>query len=169
MLSTGSTWDVPSQLLHLPGSGAYALPHTLIGCRVRSGPLEHKNMLLLHMESLGLRVNQEKSILTPNKRISFIGLTLDIVFLKAYLSAKQVKAFLACLARFCRENLLTFRTCLQLLGLMALAISWVVSLRLDCSHHRHCQVRVLVDCVAALNQWKRPIFFPHRGFQWYPS
>lgn len=95
---------------------------TYINWLVRSGPLEHKNMLLLHMESLVLRVNQEKSILTPNKSISFIGLTLDMVFLKAYLSAKQVKAFLACLALFCRENLLIFRTCLQLLGLMASAI-----------------------------------------------
>lgn len=95
---------------------------TYINWLVRSGPLEHKNMLLLHMESLVLRVNQEKSILTPNKSISFIGLTLDMVFLKAYLSAKQVKAFLACLALFCRENLLVFRTCLQLLGLMASAI-----------------------------------------------
>lgn len=154
------------------------LPHTLIGCGVRSGPLEHKNMLLLHMESLVLRVNQEKSILTPNKSISFIGLTLDMVFLKAYLSAKQVKAFLACLALFCRENLLVFRTCLQLLGLMASAIvviplgrlytrgfqRCIVSLRLDCSHHRHCQVRVLVDCVAALHQWKRPIFFHTEDF-----
>lgn len=47
-------------------------------------------------------MNQEKSVLTPSQRISFIGLTLDSVSLRAHLSAMRVKAFFVCLCLLCR-------------------------------------------------------------------
>ena len=160
----GGSYCTPQEAGHI----ATYTDDWLLASASHQGALENTQLLLQHLERLGFRVNQEKSVLTPSQRISFIGLTLDSVSLRAHLSVERVDAFLACLALFRRGKWLPFRTCLRLLGLMASAKviiplgrlymrglqCWVASLGLDRSRHGHCCVRVTVECMAALYQWK---------------
>ncbi len=48
---------------------------------------EHRDLVLLHLSQLGLRVNWEKSKLSPAHRISFLGMELDSVNQTARLHA----------------------------------------------------------------------------------
>lgn len=69
-------------------------------CASMSEQAEHQTaMLTAHLESLGFNINLKKSFLTPSKTIEYL-----------------------CLALFRRNNLISYRTCLCLLGMMASAI-----------------------------------------------
>ena len=130
------------------------------------------SVLISHLVSLGFTINVQKSVLVPTQSITFIGLCLDSVTFKARLSAERVEAFQACLALFRRGTMLTFRTCLRLLGLMASALvvvplgrlhmrpvqRWVASLRLNPTCHGHRRVLISMACVSALRPWGRAYF-----------
>ncbi|KAJ8349112.1 hypothetical protein SKAU_G00277010 [Synaphobranchus kaupii] len=129
--------------------------------------------LLSHLSELGFSVNREKSILTPTHCIEYLGLKLDAVSYRAYLSQSRVEKFVQQLALFHRGNTVTLRACLRISGLMASAISvvpqgllkmrdfqrWVLSLRLDSRRHLNRKVKVTPDCVIALRHWKTPLNF----------
>ncbi|KAL0185479.1 hypothetical protein M9458_021176, partial [Cirrhinus mrigala] len=50
---------------------------------------EHRDLVLQHLSHLGLRVNQEKSKLSPVQRISFLGMELDSVNMTACLTNER--------------------------------------------------------------------------------
>ncbi len=50
---------------------------------------DHRDLLLRHLSQLGLRVNWEKSKLSPVQRISFLGVELDSVSMTARLTEER--------------------------------------------------------------------------------
>ncbi|XP_042579387.1 uncharacterized protein LOC109090184 [Cyprinus carpio] len=84
--------------------------------------------------------------------------------------------FYQCLAQFCKGNLVLFRTCRRLLGMMALSLSvvllgllkmrdfqrWVAARILCPRRHLTRRVRIHADCMMALYQWRDPCSFQTR-------
>ncbi len=60
---------------------------------------DHKDLVLRHLSQLGLRVNWEKSKLSPVQRISFLGVELDSVSMTACLTDERAQAVLKFLQR----------------------------------------------------------------------
>ncbi len=72
----------------------------LILAQSRDTLLSHIDSLLIHMESLGLCVNMQKSILAPSQFITYLGLCLDSVEMRARLSRERAAAMLSFLRHF---------------------------------------------------------------------
>ncbi len=78
---------------------------------------DHRDLVLRHLSQLGLRVNWEKSKLSPVQRISFLGVELDSVSMTARLTEERAQAVLNCLSSFRGRNVVPLK--LGLLGHMA--------------------------------------------------
>ncbi|KAL0160093.1 hypothetical protein M9458_043818, partial [Cirrhinus mrigala] len=61
---------------------------------------QHRDLVLQHLSHLGLRVNWEKSKLSPVQSISFLGMELDSVNMTARLTNEHVQSMLNCLKLF---------------------------------------------------------------------
>ncbi len=72
-------------------------------------------------EQLGLRVNWEKSKLSPVQRISFLNVELDSVSMMARLTEERAQAVLNCLSSFRGSNVVPLKQFQRLLGHMASA------------------------------------------------
>ncbi len=94
----------------------------------------HRDIVLGHIHSLGLRMNAKKSVLLPSQRTVFLGVRLDSVQMQARLAPARIPDLTACLARFKLGHHVSVGTCRRLLGLMA-AASPVLPLGL--LHMRH--------------------------------
>ncbi len=81
----------------------------------------HRDIVLGHIHSFGLRMNTKKSVLLPSQRTVFIGVCLDSVQMQARLAPARIPDLTACLARFKLGHHLSVGTCRRLLGLMAAA------------------------------------------------
>ncbi len=81
----------------------------------------HKDIVLGHIHSLGLRSNAKKSVLLPSQRTVFLGVRLDSVQMQARLAPARIPVLTACLARFKLGHHVSVGTCRRLLGLMAAA------------------------------------------------
>ncbi len=77
--------------------------------------------MLRHLSQLGLRVNWEKSKLSPVQRISFLGVELDSVSMTARLTEERAQAVLNCLSSFRGRNVVPLKQFQRLLGHMASA------------------------------------------------
>ncbi len=82
---------------------------------------DHKDLVLRHLSQLGLRVNWEKSKLSPVQRISFRGVELDSVSMTACLTDERAQAVLNCLSSFRGRNVVPLKQFQRLLGHMAFA------------------------------------------------
>ncbi len=60
----------------------------------------HRDIVLCHIHSLGLRMNAKKSVLLPSHRTLFLGVHLDSIQMQARLAPARISNFTACLARF---------------------------------------------------------------------
>ncbi len=60
----------------------------------------HRDIVLGHIHSLGLRMNAMKSVLLPSQRTVFLGVRLDSVQMQARLAPARIPDLTACLARF---------------------------------------------------------------------
>ncbi len=80
-----------------------------------------RDLLLRHLSQLGLRVNWEKSKLSPVQRISFLGVELDSVSMTARLTEESAQAVLNCLSSFRGRNVVPLKQFQRLLGHMASA------------------------------------------------
>ncbi len=89
----------------------------------------HRDIVLGHIHSLGLRMNAKKSVLLPSQRTVFLGVRLDSVQMQARLAPARIPDLTACLARFKLGHHVSVGTCRRLLGLMA-AASTVLPLEL---------------------------------------
>ncbi len=81
----------------------------------------HRDIVLSHIHSLGLRMNAKKSVLLSSQRTVFLGDRLDSVQMQARLAPARIPVFTACLARFKLGHHVSVGTCRRLLGLMAAA------------------------------------------------
>ncbi len=81
----------------------------------------HRDIVLCHIHSLGLRMNAKKSVVLPSQRTVFLGVRLDSVQMQAHLAPARIPDFTACLARFKLGHYVSVGTCRRLLGLMAAA------------------------------------------------
>ncbi len=82
---------------------------------------DHRVLVLRHLSQLGLRVNWEKSKLSPVQRISFLGVELDSVSMTARLTEERAQAVLNCLSSFRGRNVVPLKQFQRLLGHMASA------------------------------------------------
>ncbi|KAL0150698.1 hypothetical protein M9458_054002 [Cirrhinus mrigala] len=82
---------------------------------------EHRDLVLQHLSHLGLRVNREKSKLSPVQRISFLGMELDSVNMTACLTNERTQSVLSCLRSFRHKTAVPLKTFQRLLGHMAAA------------------------------------------------
>ncbi len=68
----------------------------LILAQSREQLCDHRDLVLRHLSQLGLRVNWEKSKLSPAQRISFLGVELDSVSMTARLTEERAQSVLNC-------------------------------------------------------------------------
>uniref|UniRef100_A0A3B1IRS8 ribonuclease H n=1 Tax=Astyanax mexicanus TaxID=7994 RepID=A0A3B1IRS8_ASTMX len=141
----------------------------LIG-RSRDEALAHTGAVLSHIQRLGFSVNLKKSSLIPSQKLSFLGLEICSLTSRARLSERRICAFRDCLAQFQLARSLRFRQFLQLLGQMASMIAvvplglllmrafqhWLLSHRLNASHHLQKKIVVTQGCMKALSPWREP-------------
>ncbi len=78
----------------------------------------HRDIVLRHIHSLGLRMNAKKSVLLPSQRTVFLGVRLDSIQMQARLAPARISNFTECLARFKLGRHVFLGTCRRLLGLM---------------------------------------------------
>ncbi len=132
----------------------------------------HRDIVLGHIHSLGLRMNAKKSVLLPSQRTVFLGVRLDSVQMQARLAPARIPVFTACLARFKLGHHVSVGTCRRLLGLMAAAspvlplgllhmrpfLWWMKELRLHPTVPATRLVRVSRSCCRHLLMWRDPVF-----------
>jgi hypothetical protein len=145
----------------------------LILAQSREQLCEHRDMVLSHLSHLGLRVNWEKSKLTPGQRISFLGMELDSVNVTARLTEARVQSVLSCVSTLRRRTAAPLKLFQRLLGHMA-SVAAVTPLGLlhmrPLQHWLHdrvprwawqsgsCRVRVTPHCRQTLSLWSDPSF-----------
>ncbi len=107
-------WEVGVRILNY-------LDDWLILAQSREQLGNHRDLVLRHLSQLGLRVNWEKSKLSPVQRISFLGVELDSVSMTARLTEERAQAVLNCLSSFRSRNVVPLKQFQRLLGHMASA------------------------------------------------
>ena len=140
----------------------------LIIAQSRSQLVEHRTMLLDHLENLGIMINWTRSSLNPSQTISFLGVVLDSQSMTARLSTQRALHIQHTARAFRCGATTTLKKFQRLLGLMASAAS---VLQLGLLRMRPLQfwlkarvprrawalgrlrLRVDQDCVAALRPW----------------
>ncbi len=132
----------------------------------------HRDIVLDHIHSLGLRMNAKKSVLLPSQRTVFLGVRLDSVQMQARLAPARIPVLTACLARFKLGHHVSVGTCRRLLGLMAAAspvlplgllhmrpfLWWMKELRLHPTVPATRLIRVSRSCCRHLLMWRDPVF-----------
>ncbi|KAI2648125.1 ORF V: Enzymatic polyprotein [Labeo rohita] len=81
----------------------------------------HREVVLNHLAQLGLRVNWEKSKLSPVQRISFLSVELDSISMSARLSPERAQSVLRCAATLRCRSMVPLKQVQRLLGHMASA------------------------------------------------
>ncbi len=107
-------WEVGVRILNY-------LDDWLILAQSREQLGNHRDLVLRHLSQLGLRVNWEKSKLSPVQRISFLVVELDSVSMTARLTEERAQAVLNCLSSFRSRNVVPLKQFQRLLGHMASA------------------------------------------------
>ncbi len=111
----------------------------LILAQSREQLCDHRDLVLRHLSQLGLRVNWEKSKLSPVQRISFLGVELDSVSMTARLTDERAQSVLNCLSSFRGRTVVPLKQFQRLLGHMAAAISAAAVKPLGLLHMRPLQ------------------------------
>ncbi len=144
----------------------------LILAHSREPVSRHRDIILGHIHSLGLRMNAKKSVLLPSQRTVFLGVCLDSVQMQARLAPARTPDLTACLARFKLGHHVSVGTCRRLLGLMAAAspvlplgllhmrpfLWWMKELRLHPTVPATRLIRVSRSCCRPLLMWRDPVF-----------
>ncbi len=134
--------------------------------------LRHRDVVLAHLESLGLRLNAKKSVLSPVQRTTYLGVVWDSVTMQAQLSPARVESILNALKNIKLGQRITAHYLQRVLGLMAAAStviplgllhmrSFQLWLRARGFHPRanpQRQIRVTRQGLRTLSMWFRPRF-----------
>ncbi len=132
----------------------------------------HRDIVLGHIHSLGLRMNAKKSVLLHTQWTVFLGVRLDSIQMQARLAPARIPVLTACLARFKLGHHVSVGTCRRLLGLMAAAspvlplgllhmrpfLWWMKELRLHPTVPATRLIRVSRGCCRHLLMWRDPVF-----------
>ncbi|MGL4249587.1 MAG: reverse transcriptase domain-containing protein, partial [Aeromonas sp.] len=132
----------------------------------------HRDIVLSHIQSLGLRLNVDKSVLAPSQQTTFLGVCLDSVSMKARLAPARISSIDKCLTRFVLGHRVSVGTCRRLLGLMAAASQalplgllhmrpfhwWMKSMGIRPMGSPYRLMRVSRGCLRALLTWRDPLF-----------
>lgn len=162
-------------LAPLQSRGLKVLPYLddwLICAPSQAQAVQDTSILLAHVAQLGLRVNFAKSCLNPSQRVTFIGVTLDTMAMRAQPSSQRVDDVLRLLPLFRWGRLLPYVMFLRLLGKLTSMTSvvplglltlrplqrWLNGFRLDAKWHRHRKLRVSQQCLLALAPWRDRAF-----------
>lgn len=165
---------VDAALSPLRSSGMRVLNYLddwLVLAQSRETLVSHVEALLRHLEMLGLRVNVQKSVLTPSQTTTFLGVCLDSVRMRARLSPERAEALSSSLGLFRPGRLVPLKEFQRLLGRMAAASSvchlgllhmrplqlWLKA-RVPPSawYSGHKRIMVTHECVRALAPWRNP-------------
>ncbi|KAI2645254.1 Gag-Pro-Pol polyprotein [Labeo rohita] len=111
---------------------------------------EHRDQVLQHLARLGLRVNWEKSKLSPVQSISFLCVELDSVTMTARLSSDHAQSMLNCLNSFKHKTAVPLKLFQRLLGHFAPCPSRV--LRWAWRHGTH-RVAITPICCRLFSPW----------------
>ena len=166
---------VAAALAPLQAEGAKVLPYLddwLICAPSQARAAQITERLLSHVNRLGLRVNFEKSCLDPAQHITFLGVVLNTITMRASLSPQRVDDILHSLSLFRGGRVLPYIEFQRLLGRLAAAAGiiplgllslrplqrWTNSLHLDAKWHRHRKVRVSGRCLSSLSPWRERSF-----------
>ncbi len=134
--------------------------------------LRHRDVVLAHLESLGLRLNAKKSVLSPAQRTTYLGVIWDSIEMRAQLSPARVESILNTLRNIKLGQKVTVHHFQRVLGLMAAAStviplgllhmrSFQLWLRARGFHPRanpQRQIRVTRRALRTLSMWFRPRF-----------
>ncbi len=143
----------------LQAQGIKILPYLddlLICVPSQSQAVQDTTHPLFHVARLGLTLPFKKSCLVPFHRITFLGVVLDMVPVRAYLSPQGTDNILRLLPLFKKGRFLTYLQLLCLLGKLTATSAviilgllslrplqmWLNSLCLDARRHKHRKVRV---------------------------
>ncbi len=144
----------------------------LILAQSREMAVRHQDVVLGHIQSLGLRFNMEKSVLSPAQRTTFLGVVWDSTTMRAPLSPARIESILAMVSRIKLGHAITVKQFQGLLGLMA-AVSnvlpfgllymrplqwWLKTKEFSSRGNPFRMIRVTRRCLRALSIWKRPWF-----------
>ncbi|XP_060741844.1 uncharacterized protein LOC132856323 [Tachysurus vachellii] len=81
----------------------------------------HRDAVLAHMRSLGLRLNPGKCVLAPSQRTTFLGVVWDSTTMRAHLSPARVASILAAVKAIRLGRGLSVAEAQRVLGLMSAA------------------------------------------------
>ncbi len=95
--------------------------HWLILASSREQVILHRDSLLLHLRALGLRLNGQKSVLTPAQRTTFMGVCLDSTSMQDCLAPARIESIQSCVVHFKLGQHVSVCLCRRLLGLMVAA------------------------------------------------
>ncbi len=134
--------------------------------------VRHRDVVLAHMEKLGLRLNAKKSVLSPLQRTTFLGVIWDSTSMQARLSPARIESILSAVKRIRLGQSLTVRQFQRLLGLMAAASNvipvgllhmrplqwWLRTKGFSLRGNPFRMIKVTRRCLRALVMWKKPWF-----------
>ncbi|XP_037830295.1 uncharacterized protein LOC119616813 [Kryptolebias marmoratus] len=168
---------VAAALYPLQARGLKILPYLddwLICAPTEAQAAADTQTLLHHIDLLGLRVNWQKSNLAPSQVVTFLGIMLDSLTITACPSPQRVEGILKKLPAFLPGRAPLFIAYLHLLGKLTATATVVPlgllslrplqmrlsSLGLDPSRalHRRRRLRVSLQCLASLAQWRDAVF-----------
>ncbi|KAI2655571.1 Transposon Ty3-I Gag-Pol polyprotein [Labeo rohita] len=144
----------------------------LILARSQELALRHRDVVLAHLRSLGLRLNAKKSVLSPAQRTTYLGVVWDSITMQAQLSPARVESILNTLKNIKLGHKVTLHYFQRVLGLMAAASTVIplgllhmrpfqLWLRARDFHPRanpQRQIRVTRQGLRTLSMWFRPRF-----------
>ncbi|KAL0186577.1 hypothetical protein M9458_018247, partial [Cirrhinus mrigala] len=132
----------------------------------------HRDVVLAHMKTLGLRLNVKKSVLSPLQRTTYLGVVWDSTTMQARLSPARIVSILTAVKRVKQGLSLTVKQFQQLLGLMAAASNvipfgllymrplqwWLKSKGFSPRGNPLRMIKVTRRGLRALDMWKKPWF-----------
>ena len=162
---------VAAVLAPLHAQGIRVLPYLddwLIQATSRQQAVEDTARVVSHVQSLGFRLNWEKSVLTPSQQITFVGISLDSVSMVATLPPRRVESLLGFAQEFRIGACMSLAQHQRLSGLMVAASPvvplglletrryqrWLNGFALNPKTDRNVTVRVSATCWRALHRWR---------------
>ena len=144
----------------------------LICAASREQVVRDTDLVLHHLQDLGLSLNLRKSCLNPSQEVVYLGMRIDASLMRASLPQVRVDTILSLLDRFRLGWTVSAWECQRLIGLLVAASllvplgllyvrpvqRWYNSHRLHPKLHRHRRLLVTRVCLRALSRWRSPLY-----------
>ena len=148
----------------------FYLDDLLLLARSREEAALQTKTLVCHLSSLGFTINWKKSSALPAQFVTYLGVELDSVSMRARLSQQRMEALTALLRRVTPPNVVTALSVMRLLGMMSAGHvvvplgllhmrrlqRWFIRLHVDPVRQRRRMVAVSPSVNADLLHWKNP-------------